>query len=252
MSAQSMAPATFGNINMLMAAVAAMQGEIAVVDDDGYVTPATVATGLRAIGIFGESKDNSDGTDGSEDISVMTSSGVFGGVRAFPLGNHSGDLVDQSCVGKDVYIASVNTVAKTDGGGTRSRAGRCWGFTRRGEVLVEIDRDTDATDVALVEARLDDIEGSAPAMQAVDATLTAGTITISSGIVVASNSEVIPLLIGAITGSSNFASLRELKTSRVNGFGGVGTVVIEAVGADGAKDADAAGAIRVVILTPLS
>lgn len=92
----------------------------------------------------------------------------------------------------------------------------------------------------------------APSMQAVDATLALGTITISTGITVASDSEVIPLQIGAITGSTNFGSLRELKASRVNGAPGVGTVVIQAVGNDGALDADAAGAIRVLILTPQS
>ncbi len=91
-----------------------------------------------------------------------------------------------------------------------------------------------------------------PAMQAVNATLASGTITISTGITVAANSEVIPLLIGALTGTTNFGSLGELKASRVNGAPGVGTVVIQAYGDDGALDADAAGAIRVVILTPQS
>jgi hypothetical protein len=91
---------------------------------------------------------------------------------------------------------------------------------------------------------------SAPAMQAVDATLASGSVTIATGITVASTSEVIPVLIGAITGSTNFASVGELKTSRVAGGPGTGTVVIQAYGANGALDADAAGAIRVIILTP--
>ncbi len=89
-----------------------------------------------------------------------------------------------------------------------------------------------------------------PVMQAVTATLASGTITISTGIIVAANSEVIAYPRGAITGSTNFGCVRELVASRVAGVAGVGTVVIEAVGADGAKDTDAAGAIRVVILTP--
>lgn len=93
---------------------------------------------------------------------------------------------------------------------------------------------------------------NAPSMQAVAATLASGTATINTGIVVASNSEVVPILIGAITGSTNFASLRELKSSRVNGAAGTGSITIDAVGADGAKDADAAGAIRVLIFAPQS
>lgn len=94
------------------------------------------------------------------------------------------------------------------------------------------------------------LAAAAPAMQAVNATLVAGTVTIAAGITVAANSEVIPLLIGPITGSTNFASLEELKASRVAGAPGVGTVVIEALNNSGALDVDAAGAIRVVILTP--
>lgn len=91
---------------------------------------------------------------------------------------------------------------------------------------------------------------AAPAMQAVNATLVSGTATINTAIAVAADSEVIAYPKGAITGSSNFGCVRELAASRVVGAAGVGTVVIEAVGADGAKDADAAGAVRVVILTP--
>jgi hypothetical protein len=95
---------------------------------------------------------------------------------------------------------------------------------------------------------------AAPAFQAVAAgAMVSGTLTISTGIVIADNSEVIPVLRGAVTGSTNFGSLRELVSSRVAGAAGVGTVVIEAVGADGAKDADAAiasGLVHVIILTP--
>lgn len=89
-----------------------------------------------------------------------------------------------------------------------------------------------------------------PSMQAVNATLSSGTIAITTGIVVATASEVIPYGIGNITGSTNFAGLRERKSARVNGGSGVGAVTIDAVGADGLIDADAAGAIRVLILTP--
>lgn len=85
-----------------------------------------------------------------------------------------------------------------------------------------------------------------PAMQAVNATLVNGTVTINSGIVVAATSEVIAFPKGAITGSTNFGCVQELIASRSV----PGTIVIQAVGNDGAIDADAAGAVRVVILTP--
>lgn len=89
-----------------------------------------------------------------------------------------------------------------------------------------------------------------PAMQSFDVTLSSGSATKNTGIVVASTSEVIPFLIGALSGTTNLAAVGELKASRVNGAAGVGTVVIQAYGDDGAIDADAAGTVRVVILTP--
>lgn len=125
--------------------------------------------------------------------------------------------------------------------------------TGKGASLVGLEDaagNTAETDVEGALAEIYPLVHAAPAMQAVDATLATGTITINSGIVVAADSEVIPVLIGALSGSTNFGSLGELKASRVVGGDGVGTVVIQAYGADGALDADAAGAIRVVILTP--
>ncbi len=85
-----------------------------------------------------------------------------------------------------------------------------------------------------------------PTMQAVNATLVNGTVTIAAGIVVAATSEVFAFPKGAITGSTNFGSVQELFASRSV----PGTVVIQAVGNDGLIDADAAGVVRVVILTP--
>ena len=107
-----------------------------------------------------------------------------------------------------------------------------------------------STTVLAIFPQVDAFILQAPAMQAVNATLSSGTITINTGITVATDSEVIPIVIGNITGSTNFGCLRELKSSRVNGAPSTGTVVITAVGNDGLIDSDAAGAIRVVILTP--
>lgn len=127
------------------------------------------------------------------------------------------------------------------------------GSATLGAVLVGI-RDVaaiiTATTVEGALAELAVLGHAAPAMQAGNATLVSGTVTVNTGITVATASEVIPVAIGAITGSTNFAGLRELKASRVNGAPSTGTIVLEAVGSDGAKDVDAAGAIRFVILTP--
>jgi hypothetical protein len=48
----------------------------------------------------------------------------------------------------------------------------------------------------------------------------------------------------------NFASLQELRASRVAGAPSTGTIVIQAVGADGLIDGDAAGAFHALIFTP--
>jgi hypothetical protein len=111
------------------------------------------------------------------------------------------------------------------------------------------------TDKSTVVAALNEVKANAiaaPAYQAGTATLVSGTVDVATGITVAANSRVIPLMIGDITGSTNFAGLREIKSSRVNGAPGVGTIRLQAVGADGQLDADAAGAIDFVILTPQS
>jgi hypothetical protein len=89
-----------------------------------------------------------------------------------------------------------------------------------------------------------------PYMQTATATLVAGTATVASGIVVAANSEVIVFPTSTVTGSTNFASCRELLASRVNGASGVGTVVVEALTNGGVLDSDAAGAVKIIILAP--
>lgn len=250
MAFMDMGAKTFGIDEFPLAAVAVNAGEIACWNASGYATPGAVATGLIAFGVFYQTVDNSGGSAGDETALVAISSDKDG-KRVFPLLNSAGgDAVTQAGVGRDCYIAGPNTVADNDGGGNRSRAGKVWGFDDEGRVMVEFDVDPDAVDLSALDARVDDLELAVLNMQAVNATLAAGTVTINSGITVSAASEVVPVLIGALSGTTNFGQLGELKASRVNGAPGVGTVVIQAYGDDGALDADAAGAIRVLIFTP--
>jgi hypothetical protein len=254
MSATTISPRHGGKFDFPMAAVDIATGEICCINAAGYMTYGQIATGLVARGVAVSGKSNSGGAPGDESITVLTSIDADGGRVLVPLDNApDANACDQADVGRSVYVFNKNSVSGTSNGGTRSRAGKCWGFLPNGKVLVEFDGDQDADAIDGVQDQLDDLEllvAACPGMQAANATLALGTVTINTGIVVASNSEVVPLLIGAITGSTNFASLRELKASRVNGAAGVGTLVIDAVGADGAKDADATGVIRVLIFTP--
>lgn len=91
---------------------------------------------------------------------------------------------------------------------------------------------------------------SSPTIQEATVTLVAGTATINTVIVLGTTSRIICNPSGVITGSTNYAHCRELFASRVNGIAGVASAVIEALGNDGAKDTDAAGAVHLVILTP--
>ena len=91
---------------------------------------------------------------------------------------------------------------------------------------------------------------STPTMQVTTGTLVNGTATINTVITVAANSEVIPYPDGAITGSTNFGSLQELRASRTAGAPSTGSITIQAIGSDGNIDADAAGAFHALIFTP--
>ncbi len=129
-------------------------------------------------------------------------------------------------------------------------AGRWFPVAALGANAAAAAAQADATEALADAATAQETAEGPPLMQVAAATLVAGTATINTVITVAADSEVVPIQIGAITGSTNFGSLRELKSSRVNGAPSTGTIVVEAVGNDGAKDVDAAGAIRVLIFTP--
>lgn len=178
--------------------------------------------------------DNTNGADGAETVRIEA--GVFG--------YDNGDSIAEADLPGLLYCVDDQTVAKSSAAGTRKMAGVGLYLDEDGQVVTLI-----APWVPVLAASLA-AGGSGPSMQAVDATLVAGTVTIAAGITVEPDSEVVPVLIGAITGSTNFGSLGELKASRVDGAPGVGTVVIQAYGADGALDTDAAGAIRVLIFSP--
>lgn len=87
-----------------------------VMIDAGYAAPGSTATGKIAAGRAAASVDNSAGAAG--DLDVPVEPGVF------RFGNSaSSDAIAQADVGKACYIVDDQTVAKTDGTGTRSLAG---------------------------------------------------------------------------------------------------------------------------------
>lgn len=86
-----------------------------VVNDAGVAAPGRTATTLKALG-RAESYVANPGAAGAEKVTVRR--GVF------RFGNSSaGDAIALSDVGANCYIVDDQTVAKTDGTGTRSIAG---------------------------------------------------------------------------------------------------------------------------------
>lgn len=101
----------------MAASVIARAGGIAVLDASGNVKPGVAATGLICAGMFTEMIDNSAGAAAARQAEVA--SGVF------RFGNSAaGDAITKAEIGDTCYIVDDQTVAKTDGTGTRSAAGK--------------------------------------------------------------------------------------------------------------------------------
>lgn len=98
------------------AGVICYAGGLAVANTDGYAEPGTTANNLTYLGRFEEQANNSGGGDGDKTVVIRRR-------KAFLFGNHAGDLIDPSSLGKPCYIVDDETVAKGNGGGSRSPAG---------------------------------------------------------------------------------------------------------------------------------
>lgn len=104
---------------------------------------------------------------------------------------------------------------------------------------------------ALAELAAKFAAGLTPAitkLQIASGTLVAGEATINTNIVVTANTRAFAIPTANVTGSANFGSLAHIAASNVVGGAGVGSVLIRALGNDGAKDADAAGAFAVLLV----
>jgi len=92
-------------------------GALVALDANGYATPGATATGLKGLGRAEAQVDNSGGSNGA--VTVDVRKGIF------RYNNSSGaDQITTADIGNDCYIVDDQTVAKTDGTGTRSVAGK--------------------------------------------------------------------------------------------------------------------------------
>lgn len=105
-----------GRITVPVAAAALIYAGSLVALHAGEAKPAATATGRRTLGRAHAQADNSDGDAG--DINVDVDRGIFRWANSA-----GGDEVALADIGSTAYVVDDQTVAKTDGGGTRSPAG---------------------------------------------------------------------------------------------------------------------------------
>lgn len=98
------------------AAAKIFAGAIVAIDATGFAVKGATALNLKAVGAAQELADNTAGIDGAIRVKVRR------GVYRF-ANSAAGDLIALGDVGADCYIVDDQTVAKTDGAGTRSVAG---------------------------------------------------------------------------------------------------------------------------------
>ncbi len=99
------------------ASVTCRGGGIAVLDASGNVKPGVTGTGLICAGAFVDEVNNAAGAAAA--VKAEVESGVF------RFGNSAaGDAITKAEIGDTCYIVDDQTVAKTDGTGTRSAAGK--------------------------------------------------------------------------------------------------------------------------------
>jgi hypothetical protein len=119
LTADRATPEQLGTIqeHPVLAATKIFAGALVVLDANGYAKPAATATGLIVAGVAQAPADNSAGASGA--VNVRAKAGVFRFANSA-----AGDAIAAAEIGDDAYIADDQTVAKTNGGGTRSVAGK--------------------------------------------------------------------------------------------------------------------------------
>lgn len=111
-------PAREGDLvsDPVKAATTIYAGALVCLDASGWAVPGSTATTLTARGRAEELVDNSSGANGDKSVTVRR--GVF------QFANSGSDAIDRADIGGTAYIVDDETVAATDGTGTRSAAGK--------------------------------------------------------------------------------------------------------------------------------
>lgn len=107
----------------LAAGARTFAGGIVMLNAAGFAVPGSTATGLTYAGRAEEFVDNTNGAAGAARVPVRRN-------KAFKWSNDGS--IAQAQLLKSAYVVDDGTVAATDGGGTRSVAGRIVGIDADG------------------------------------------------------------------------------------------------------------------------
>ena len=108
-----------------VAADAVIHGGALVVLNNGFAEPGFAGLGLVAIGRAETHTDNTGGADGALKVKVKAGTFRFDSAAG-------ADAITAADIGKTAFILDDHTVARTDGAGTRSPAGRIWDVDAQG------------------------------------------------------------------------------------------------------------------------
>ena len=106
------------------------QGTIVCRNATGFGAKGITATTLASLGVAQSTVDNTAGADGA--VNVPFATGLY------KFANQAGDLVTAAMAGLDCFIVDDQTVAATNGGATRSIAGKVESLDADGGVWVWI------------------------------------------------------------------------------------------------------------------
>lgn len=113
----------------LLANARVFAGAIAVLTAAGVARAAITGTGLKCIGYFDETYDNTGGVDNA--VTATVRKGVL-----LCVNSTSTDAITMADVNNICYLVDDQTVAKTNGTNTRSAAGRVFDVTAEGVWVV--------------------------------------------------------------------------------------------------------------------
>lgn len=132
------------------ASVLIYEGALVSLDSSGYARPARVSTSDQVLGRAMARANNASGSAAA--INVEVEQGEYA-----VYGNSAGaDAISRDDIGLSCYVVDDQTVALTDAGGTRGRAGRIHDVTTEGVWIDFISKPTLAT----VRARITDVSAA--------------------------------------------------------------------------------------------